>query len=77
MSRFLKILSLWIQASSLTSNPFFLVLNWDLRSPRLVDLGRPRRSIRCAIPVLDRLWCGYGNRVYVVDPRTARIQVSP
>ncbi|XP_066487405.1 C-Jun-amino-terminal kinase-interacting protein 4-like [Tiliqua scincoides] len=50
------------------------VRNWDLRSPRLVDLGRPRRSIRCAIPVLDRLWCGYGNRVYVVDPRTARIQ---
>ncbi|XP_061445620.1 C-Jun-amino-terminal kinase-interacting protein 3-like isoform X2 [Rhineura floridana] len=50
------------------------VRNWDLRSARLVDLGRPRRSIRCAIPVLDRLWCGYGNRVYVLDPRTARIQ---
>ncbi|XP_053217108.1 C-Jun-amino-terminal kinase-interacting protein 4-like isoform X1 [Podarcis raffonei] len=50
------------------------VRNWDLRSPRLLDLGRPRRSIRCAIPVLDRLWCGYGNRVYVLDPRTARIQ---
>ncbi|KAJ6651569.1 hypothetical protein lerEdw1_020836 [Lerista edwardsae] len=50
------------------------VRNWDLRSPRLVDLGRPRRSIRCVISVLDRLWCGYGNRVYVVEPRTARIQ---
>ncbi|XP_015269872.1 PREDICTED: C-Jun-amino-terminal kinase-interacting protein 4-like [Gekko japonicus] len=50
------------------------VRKWDLRSPRLVDLGRPRRSIRCAIPVLDRLWCGYGNRIYVLDPRTARIQ---
>nr|XP_060636357.1 C-Jun-amino-terminal kinase-interacting protein 4-like isoform X2 [Anolis sagrei ordinatus] len=50
------------------------VRNWDLRTPRLVDLGRPRRSIRCAIPVLDRLWCGYGNRVYVLDPRTARFQ---
>ncbi|XP_054850931.1 C-Jun-amino-terminal kinase-interacting protein 4-like [Eublepharis macularius] len=47
---------------------------WDLRCPRLVDLGRPRRSIRCAIPVLDRLWCGYGNRIYVLDPRTARVQ---
>nr|XP_008115419.1 PREDICTED: C-Jun-amino-terminal kinase-interacting protein 4 [Anolis carolinensis] len=50
------------------------VRNWDLRTPRLVDLGRPRRSIRCAIPVLDRLWCGYGNRVYVLEPRTARFQ---
>ncbi|XP_062994574.1 C-Jun-amino-terminal kinase-interacting protein 4-like isoform X2 [Elgaria multicarinata webbii] len=50
------------------------VRNWDLRSLRLVDLGRPRRSIRCAIPVLDRLWCGYGNRIYVLDPRTARVQ---
>nr|XP_056719717.1 C-Jun-amino-terminal kinase-interacting protein 4-like [Euleptes europaea] len=50
------------------------VRKWDLRSPRLVDLGRPRRSIRCAIPVLDRLWCGYGNRIYVLDLRTARIQ---
>ncbi|XP_053120940.1 C-Jun-amino-terminal kinase-interacting protein 4-like isoform X2 [Hemicordylus capensis] len=48
--------------------------NWDLHAMRLVDLGRPRRSIRCAIPVLDRLWCGYGNRVYVLDPRTARVQ---
>ncbi|KAL8176703.1 UNVERIFIED_CONTAM: hypothetical protein K2H54_037691 [Gekko kuhli] len=50
------------------------VRKWDVRSPRLVDLGRPRRSIRCAISVLDRLWCGYGNRIYVLDPRTARIQ---
>ncbi|XP_044303777.1 C-Jun-amino-terminal kinase-interacting protein 3-like isoform X2 [Varanus komodoensis] len=50
------------------------VRNWDLRCPRLVDLGRPRRSIRCAIPVFDRLWCGYGNRIYVLDPRAARIQ---
>ncbi|XP_048374118.1 C-Jun-amino-terminal kinase-interacting protein 4-like isoform X1 [Sphaerodactylus townsendi] len=50
------------------------VRKWDLRSPRLVDLGRPRRSIRCAIPVLDRLWCGYGNRIYVLDLRAARIQ---
>ncbi|XP_063157352.1 C-Jun-amino-terminal kinase-interacting protein 4-like [Candoia aspera] len=48
--------------------------NWDLRSPRLVELGRPRRSIRCTIPVFNWLWCGYGNRIYVLDLRTARIQ---
>ncbi|KAM6452417.1 C-Jun-amino-terminal kinase-interacting protein 3-like isoform 2-T2 [Liasis olivaceus] len=48
--------------------------NWDLHSPRLVELGRPRRSIRCTLPVLNWLWCGYGNRIYVLDPRTARIQ---
>uniref|UniRef100_A0A8C5S3W7 Uncharacterized protein n=1 Tax=Laticauda laticaudata TaxID=8630 RepID=A0A8C5S3W7_LATLA len=49
--------------------------NWELYSPRLVQLGRPRRSIRCIIPVFNWLWCGYGNRIYVLDPRTARIQV--
>ncbi|ETE73434.1 C-Jun-amino-terminal kinase-interacting protein 4 [Ophiophagus hannah] len=48
--------------------------NWELYSPRLVQLGRPRRSIRCIIPVFNWLWCGYGNRIYVLDPRTARIQ---
>ncbi|KAK9397526.1 C-Jun-amino-terminal kinase-interacting protein 3-like [Crotalus adamanteus] len=48
--------------------------NWDLHSPRLVELGRPRRSIRCIIPVFNWLWCGYGNRIYLLDPRTARIQ---
>uniref|UniRef100_A0A670Z7N5 Uncharacterized protein n=1 Tax=Pseudonaja textilis TaxID=8673 RepID=A0A670Z7N5_PSETE len=49
--------------------------NWELFSPRMVQLGRPRRSIRCIIPVFNWLWCGYGNRIYVLDPRTARIQV--
>ncbi|XP_034275406.1 C-Jun-amino-terminal kinase-interacting protein 4-like isoform X2 [Pantherophis guttatus] len=48
--------------------------NWELHAPRLVQLGRPRRSIRCIIPVFNWLWCGYGNRIYVLDPRTARIQ---
>ncbi|XP_058035473.1 C-Jun-amino-terminal kinase-interacting protein 4-like isoform X2 [Ahaetulla prasina] len=48
--------------------------NWELHAPRLVQLGRPRRSIRCMIPVFNWLWCGYGNRIYVLDPRTARIQ---
>ncbi|XP_070584964.1 C-Jun-amino-terminal kinase-interacting protein 4-like isoform X2 [Erythrolamprus reginae] len=47
---------------------------WELHSPRVVQLGRPRRTIRCIIPVFNRLWCGYGNRIYVLDPRTARIQ---
>uniref|UniRef100_A0A8D0GTA9 Uncharacterized protein n=1 Tax=Sphenodon punctatus TaxID=8508 RepID=A0A8D0GTA9_SPHPU len=47
---------------------------WDLLHPRLVELGRPRCSVRCALPVSEQIWCGFRNRVYVVDPRFARIQ---
>ncbi|XP_026519138.1 C-Jun-amino-terminal kinase-interacting protein 4-like, partial [Terrapene carolina triunguis] len=47
---------------------------WDLQRPRLLDLGRPRQSIRCALAVGSQVWVGYRNRVYVVEPRSARVQ---
>ncbi|TFJ99338.1 dynein heavy chain domain-containing protein 1 [Platysternon megacephalum] len=47
---------------------------WDLGRPRLLDLGRPRQSIRCALAVGSQVWVGYRNRVYVVEPRSARVQ---
>ncbi|XP_050783401.1 C-Jun-amino-terminal kinase-interacting protein 4-like isoform X2 [Gopherus flavomarginatus] len=47
---------------------------WDLQHPRLLDLGRPRQSIRCALAVGSQVWVGYRNRVYVMEPRSARVQ---
>ncbi|XP_039367022.1 C-Jun-amino-terminal kinase-interacting protein 4-like [Mauremys reevesii] len=47
---------------------------WDLQRPRLLDLGRPRQSIRCALAVGSQVWVGYRNRVYVMEPRSARVQ---
>ncbi len=47
---------------------------WDLTNYHLLDLGRPRQSIRCMIQVHDRVWCGYGNRIYVIDPRTMGVE---
>uniref|UniRef100_A0A8C8SSG6 Uncharacterized protein n=1 Tax=Pelusios castaneus TaxID=367368 RepID=A0A8C8SSG6_9SAUR len=47
---------------------------WDLEHPRLLDLGRPHQSIRCALAVGSQVWVGYRNRVYMVEPRGAKIQ---
>nr|XP_033816839.1 C-Jun-amino-terminal kinase-interacting protein 4-like isoform X2 [Geotrypetes seraphini] len=47
---------------------------WDLEAPRVVELGRPPQSIRCAVTVGDKVWCGYRNRIYVVDPCMAKIE---
>ncbi|KAI1883906.1 hypothetical protein AGOR_G00220910 [Albula goreensis] len=47
---------------------------WDLSNYHLLDLGRPHHSVRCMSVVQDRVWCGYRNRIYVVQPRTMRIE---
>ncbi|KAM4651903.1 C-Jun-amino-terminal kinase-interacting protein 4-like [Discoglossus pictus] len=47
---------------------------WDLENPKVVDLGRPQQSIRCSVAVHNEVWCGYRNRIYVVEPRTAKIK---
>ncbi|XP_075696133.1 C-Jun-amino-terminal kinase-interacting protein 3-like isoform X2 [Rhinoderma darwinii] len=48
---------------------------WDWDSPKVVDLGRPQQSIRCSAAVNGEVWCGYRNRIYVVDPRMAKIKI--
>ncbi|XP_068097162.1 C-Jun-amino-terminal kinase-interacting protein 4-like [Hyperolius riggenbachi] len=48
--------------------------NWDLDNPKVMDLGKPQQSIRCCVPVRGEVWCGYRNRIYIVDPRTAKIK---
>ncbi|KAM4598180.1 sperm associated antigen 9a [Polymixia lowei] len=49
---------------------------WDLTNYHLLDLGRPHHSIRCMTVVHDKVWCGYRNKVYVVQPKAMRIEKS-
>ncbi|XP_038591359.1 C-Jun-amino-terminal kinase-interacting protein 4 isoform X1 [Micropterus salmoides] len=49
---------------------------WDLTNYHLLDLGRPHYSVRCMTVVHDKVWCGYRNRIYVVQPKAMRIEKS-
>ncbi|KAM6957775.1 sperm associated antigen 9a [Aplochiton taeniatus] len=49
---------------------------WDLTNYHLLDLGRPHHSIRCMTVVHDRVWCGYRNKIYVIQPKAMRIEKS-
>lgn len=48
---------------------------WDLTNYHLLDLGRPHHSIRCMTVVHDKVWCGYRNKIYVIQPKAMRIEV--
>uniref|UniRef100_A0A3B3ZGI3 C-Jun-amino-terminal kinase-interacting protein 4 n=1 Tax=Periophthalmus magnuspinnatus TaxID=409849 RepID=A0A3B3ZGI3_9GOBI len=47
---------------------------WDLTNYHLLDLGRPHHSIRCISVVHDAVWCGYRNKIYVIQPKAMRIE---
>ncbi|ETE63194.1 C-Jun-amino-terminal kinase-interacting protein 4, partial [Ophiophagus hannah] len=47
---------------------------WDLTNYHLLDLGRPHHSIRCMTVVHDKVWCGYRNKIYVVQPKAMKIE---
>ncbi|KAF0032593.1 hypothetical protein F2P81_014883 [Scophthalmus maximus] len=49
---------------------------WDLTNYHLLDLGRPHHSIRCMTVVHDKVWCGYRNKIYVIQPTAMRIEKS-
>lgn len=49
---------------------------WDLSNYHLMDLGHPHHSIRCMAVVNDRVWCGYKNKVHVIQPKTMQIEKS-
>uniref|UniRef100_A0A1B6E7J4 JNK-interacting protein 3 n=1 Tax=Clastoptera arizonana TaxID=38151 RepID=A0A1B6E7J4_9HEMI len=49
---------------------------WDLTNYHIVDLGPPQHSIRCLVAVHKKIWCGYKNKIHVLDPRTLIIQKS-
>ncbi|RVE59208.1 hypothetical protein OJAV_G00186350 [Oryzias javanicus] len=49
---------------------------WDLSRYHLLDLGRPQHSIRCMTVVHDEVWCGYRNKIYVVQPKAMKVEKS-
>ncbi|KAF6201697.1 hypothetical protein GE061_004092, partial [Apolygus lucorum] len=49
---------------------------WDLGRYHIVDLGPPQHSIRCLIAVHNKVWCGYKNRIHVLDPASMLVQKS-
>lgn len=55
---------------------FFIDGQWDLTNYHLLDLGRPHHSIRCMTVVHDKVWCGYRNKIYVVQPKAMKIEAS-
>ncbi|KAM3921960.1 C-Jun-amino-terminal kinase-interacting protein 4 isoform 3-T3 [Leptodactylus fuscus] len=49
---------------------------WDLSNYHLLDLGRPHHSIRCMTVVHEKVWCGYRNKIYIVHPKSMKIERS-
>lgn len=49
---------------------------WDLSNYHLMDLGRPHHSIRCMAMVHDKVWCGYKNKIHVIQPKSMQIEVG-
>ena len=49
---------------------------WDLSNYHLMDLGRPHHSIRCMAVVHDKVWCGYKNKIHIIQPKSMQIEVS-
>ena len=55
----------------------FLDGQWDLQNYHLLDLGKPHHSIRCMTVIANKhVWCGYRNKIHVVDPETMSIMVT-
>lgn len=49
---------------------------WDLNNYHLLDLGKPHHSIRCMTVAHTKVWCGYRNRIHVVNPQTLTVEHS-
>lgn len=60
------------------SNSLFLADGqWDLTNYHMIDLGKPHHSVRCMCVVANKhVWCGYRNKVHVLDPKTLQVEVS-
>merc|ERR1719433_554990 len=46
---------------------------WDLLNYHVLDLGQPRASIRCMIRVHHKIWCGYRNKIFEMNPKTMTV----
>ncbi|MGH0175264.1 UNVERIFIED_CONTAM: hypothetical protein FKN15_013212 [Acipenser sinensis] len=53
------------------------VAGWDLLSPRTLALAPPPlQPIRCSLAVGAELWCGYWNRIYIIDAERGVVESS-
>ncbi|XP_076263053.1 JNK-interacting protein syd isoform X4 [Rhynchophorus ferrugineus] len=46
---------------------------WDLSQYHLVQIGLPYQSVRHLVVVGDKVWCGYRNKIHVVQPRELKV----
>ncbi|CAH1995293.1 unnamed protein product [Acanthoscelides obtectus] len=46
---------------------------WDLSRYHLVQLGLPHQSVRQLTAVGDKVWCGYRNKIHVLQPRELKV----
>ncbi|XP_023290320.1 JNK-interacting protein 3 isoform X2 [Orussus abietinus] len=50
---------------------------WDLSQHHIVILGSPQHSIRCMASVSGKtVWCGYRNKIHVIDPLTMTLECT-
>lgn len=50
---------------------------WDLQNYHLLDLGKPHHSIRCMTVIANKhVWCGYRNKIHVIEPKSMTIEVG-
>lgn len=49
---------------------------WDLSQYHVITLGSPQHSIRCMTAVSGKtVWCGYRNKIHVIDPVSMTVEV--
>ncbi|KAJ8980243.1 hypothetical protein NQ317_003751 [Molorchus minor] len=46
---------------------------WDLSQYHLVQLGLPYQSVRQLAVVGDKVWCGYRNKIHVLQPHDLKV----
>lgn len=46
---------------------------WDLSKYHLVQIGLPYQSVRQLAVVGDKVWCGYRNKLHVLEPKELKI----
>lgn len=49
---------------------------WDMSYYHTVDLGGPHFSVRCMSVVHGTVWCGYKNKIHVLDPVSLALKVN-
>ncbi|KAG7203528.1 hypothetical protein KM043_013579 [Ampulex compressa] len=50
---------------------------WDLSQYHVITLGTPQYSIRCMAAVSGKtVWCGYRNKIHVIDPVTMTLECT-